>query len=96
MSLEELERMAARDEQPPKKLTPPKIMLFHTLSALYAKYKLGKLTKEEAQEHKRHILTAYEKYNEEYERYIALCKQLQDIIRNGYKVSGVEVIPKNE
>ena len=96
MSLEELERMAARGEEPPKKLTPPKIMLYHTLSALYAKYQLGKLTKEEAQAHKRQIITAYEKYNEEYERYIALCKQLQDIIRNGYNIGGTEVIPKNE
>lgn len=95
MSLEDIEVMAAKGENPPKKLTPPQVMLYHTLAALYAKYQLGKLTKEEAQKHKRQIMIAYEKYNDEYNRYIQLCKQLQDVIRNGYNIGGVEVVSKN-
>lgn len=89
----ELEKLASRGAACPKNITPPEIMLFHTLSALYAKYQLGKIGREDAQVEKKQIYKAYERMNTEYLSCIKLCKDLQDIIRNGYNVGGKVVVP---
>lgn len=89
----EIEKLASRGAACPKNLTPPETMLFHTLSALYAQYQLGKISREDAQVEKKQIYKAYERMNTEYNSYIKLCKDLQDIIRNGYNIGGVEVVP---
>lgn len=93
MDLLDLEKLASKGATCPKDITPPEIMLFHTLSALYAKYQLGKISREDAQVEKKQIYKAYERMNTEYNSYIKLCKDLQDIIRNGYNIGGVEVVP---
>lgn len=92
MELIDLEKLASRGATCPKNITPPEIMLFHTLSALYAKYQLGKISREDAQTEKKQIYKAYERMNTEYLSYIKLCKDLQDIIRDGYKIGDKEVI----
>lgn len=93
MELLDLEKLASRGAACPKNITPPEVMLFHTLSALYAQYQLGKISKEDAQVEKKQIYKAYERMNTEYNSYIKLCKDLQEIIRNGYNIGGVEVVP---
>lgn len=93
MELLDLEKLASKGAKCPANITPPETMLFHTLSALYAKYQLGKISREDAQVEKKQIYKAYERMNTEYLSHIKLCKDLQDIIRNGYNIGGVEVVP---
>ena len=60
MLLEELERMAARNEPLPKTLTPPQTRLYLSLVLLYRLYRLKAMDKDKASAEKKKIIDAYE------------------------------------
>ena len=60
MLLEDLEKMAARNEPMPEKLTPPQVHLYLSLVLLYRLYRLKVYTKKQASAEKKKIIDAYE------------------------------------
>ena len=60
MLLEDLEKMAARNEPMPEKLTPPQVHLYLSLVLLYRLYRLKVYTKKQASAEKLKVLDAYE------------------------------------
>lgn len=86
MSIEEtIERAAMHGEKIPPDLTPPQVMLYHTLAALYARYRTKTISKEEAKDLKRQILNIYRKMDDEYNQFISICKEYQKQIVNNYQ-----------
>lgn len=60
MLLEDLEKMAARNEPIPENLTPPQVHLYLSLVLLYRLYRLKVYTKNQASAEKKKIIDAYE------------------------------------
>ena len=95
MTPDEIERLAAKDQPMPDGLAPPQVMLFQTFAALYIRYRLRAIDSNEAKESKRKILSAYQRMNDEYNQYIAICKEYQDRIKKGYTVNGKTILDKD-
>lgn len=81
MTPDEIERLAMQAADIPDSLSPPQVMLYHTLAALYARYKIKAISKDEAHENKRKILSAYRRMEDEYRQFTEICKEYQRRIR---------------
>ena len=93
-SLQMIEREAAKGNKLPEDLRPPEVMLYYMLSGLYARYQSGKLTKEQGHQKKIEVYGIYKKFAAEYEQFLEVCREYQERLRNGYQVSGVNIIEK--
>ena len=93
-SLQMIEHEAAKGNKLPKDLRPPEVMLYYMLSGLYARYQSGKISKPDAKQHKQEIYNTYHKLTAEYEQFLEVCREYQNRLRNGYQVSGVNIIEK--
>lgn len=87
MTPDEIERLAAKDQPMPDKLTPPEVMLFQALASLYGRYRLRLIDKPTAQKEKKKIYSAFKRMNEEYRQFIEINKFLQEKIRREYGAS---------
>ena len=96
MNPDEIEQLAMRGDDIPDNLSPPQIMLYHTLAALYARYRTKAISKSEAHKLKLQIVNAYQRMNSEYDQYIAICKKYQDRIKEGYIVNGKKILDKKQ
>ena len=94
--LQMIEREAAKGKELPEDLRPPEVMLYYMLSGVYASYQAGKLTKEQGHQKKIEVYGIYKKFAAEYEQFIKVCAEYQKRIREGYYVSGREVLTKGE
>lgn len=94
--LQMIEREAAKGNKLPKDLRPPEVMLYYMLSGVYASYQAGKLTKEQGHQKKIEVYGIYKKFAAEYEQFTKVCAEYQKRIREGYYVSGREILTKEE
>ena len=92
--LQMIEREAAKGKELPEDLRPPEVMLYYMLSGVYASYQAGKLTKEQGHQKKIEVYGIYKKFAAEYEQFTKVCAEYQNRLRNGYQVSGVNIIEK--
>ena len=84
MSPEQIEILAMNNKPMPDNLSPPQVMLFQTMAALYARYRTGIISREQGRKNKSAILCAYQRMNNEYEQFLAICREYQKRIVNGY------------
>ena len=94
--LQRIERAAAANKPAPKDLRPPEAMLYYMLLGIYAAYQAGRLTKEQGHDKKNEAYAVYKRMLAEYEQFRAVAASMQQKIREGYNIGGVEVIPKEE
>lgn len=92
--LKKIEHDAAHGQPVPEDLRPPEVMLYYMLSGVYASYQAGKISKPDAKQHKQEIYNTYHKLTAEYEQFLEVCREYQNRLRNGYQVSGVNIIEK--
>lgn len=84
----ELERLAASEEEMPDGLTMPEQLLFLTLRELYGNFRSGVVNRERAKREKSRILVAYRGLTSEYavvEQHLSIRKRLQGNIGDIYK-----------
>lgn len=84
MDIKEIDKAALQSTMPDG-LTPPELMLYHTLAALYVRYRADAVTKEQGQVLKKQIINAYKRMNDEYNQFKTICKQYQAEIKARYK-----------
>ena len=94
--LQKIEHDAARGNPCPKNLEPPEAMLYYMLVGVYASYQAGKITKEEGHEKKAEVYAVYNRMLTEYNQFREVCASMQQKIREGYTVSGVTIVPKED
>lgn len=94
--LQRIERAAAANKPAPKDLRPPESMLYYMLLGVYAAYQAGRLTKEQGHDKKNEAYAVYKRMLAEYEQFTAVAASMQQKIREGYNIGGVEIIPKEE
>ena len=92
--LQKIEHDAARGKPCPKDLKPPETMLYYMLMGVYAAYQAGRLTKEQGHDKKNEAYTVYKRMLAEYEQFTAVAASMQQKIREGYNIGGIEIIPK--
>ena len=88
MTPEEIERLAAADDEMPDDLSMPEQLLFLTLQTLYTNYRSGAVNKSRAKREKSRIYVAYGKLSEEYEiveRTVDMRRRLSKHIGELYK-----------
>ena len=88
MTTDELERLAASEEEMPDGLTMPEQLLFITLRELYKNFRSGAVNRERAKREKSRILVAYRGLTSEYavvEQHLSIRKRLQGNIGDIYK-----------
>lgn len=94
--LQRIERAAAVNKPAPKDLRPPESMLYYMLLGIYAAYQAGGLTKEQGHDKKNEAYAVYKRILAEYEQLTAAAASMQQKIREGYNIGGVDIIPKEE
>ena len=94
--LQKIEHDAARGKPCPKDLKPPETMLYYMLMGVYATYQAGKITKEQGHDKKNEAYAVYKRMLAEYEQFRVVAASMQQKIREGYNIGGVEIIPKEE
>lgn len=88
MTLEQLERLAASDEEMPDGLTMPEQLLFLTLRELYKNFRSGAVNRDRGKREKSRILVAYQGLANEYkvvEHHLSIRKKLTQNIGDIYK-----------
>lgn len=88
MTTDELERLAASEEEMPDGLTMPEQLLFFTLRELYKNFRSGAVNRERGKREKSRILVAYRGLANEYtvvEQHLAIRKRLQGNIGEIFK-----------
>lgn len=94
--LQKIEHDAARGKPCPKDLKPPETMLYYMLMGVYATYQAGKITKEQGHDKKNEVYAVYQRMLTEYEQFRAVAASMQQKIREGYNIGGIEIIPKED
>ena len=94
--LQRIERAAAASKPAPKDLRPPEAMLYYMLLGVYAAYQAGRLTKEQGHDKKVQVYAVYNRMATEYRQFTELCAEYQKRIRDGYSVSDMTIIPKED
>lgn len=94
--LQKIEHDAARGKPCPKDLEPPETMLYYMLMGVYATYQAGKITKEQGHDKKVQVYAVYNRMATEYRQFTELCAEYQKRIRDGYSVSDMTIIPKED
>lgn len=94
MDVHEIELAAAHNQPLPKDLNPLETMLYYMLLGVYASYQSGKITKEQGHDLKKRAYSTYNRFKNDYEQYISICREYQQRLRNGYAVSGVTILPE--
>ena len=87
MTTEELERLAASEEEMPDKLTMPEQLLFLTLRTLYQNFRSGAVNRDRAKREKSRIYVAYESLKQDYkivEQHTNIRKRLEKSIGDVY------------
>ena len=92
--LQKIECDVANGKPAPEDLTPPETMLYYMLMGVYASYQSGKITKEQGHDLKKRAYSTYNRFKNDYEQYISICREYQQRLRNGYAVSGVTILPE--
>lgn len=85
---EQLERLAASDEEMPDGLAMPEQLLFLTLRELYKNFRSGTVNRERAKREKSRIIVAYQGLTSEYavvEQHLSIRKRLTKNIGDIYK-----------
>lgn len=91
MTVEEIEKAAARNEAVPKNLTAPQLCLFTTLRALYLSYYSGMTDKESARLEKKLALSGFNGFESERMAWTLAAKHYQQNIRRaGTLLSDIE------
>ena len=94
--LQRIERAAAANKPAPADLRPPEAMLYYMLLGVYAAYQARKLTKEQGHNKKTEVYAIYKRMLAEYEQFTSVAASMQQKIREGYNIGGIEVIPKED
>lgn len=84
LTVEEIERLAAKNEKMPDYRELPEIFLYQTLAALYTRYRHNSITKEQARKEKNKTIKAYHDLLSAYKEYCKYYRDMQDKIRQGY------------
>lgn len=84
LTVEEIERIAAKNEKMPDYRELPEIFLYQTLAALYIRYRHNSITKEQARKEKNQAIKAYHDLLSAYKEYCKYFKDMQDEIRQEY------------
>jgi hypothetical protein len=85
LTVEEIERLAAKNEKMPDYRELPEIFLYQTLAALYTRYRHNSITKEQARKEKNMAIKAYHDLLSAYKKYCKYYRDMQDKIRQGYE-----------
>ena len=88
MTTDELERLAASDEEMPGDLNLPEQLLFLTLRELYKNFRSGAVNRDRAKREKSRILVAYQGLSNEHkivEQHLLIRKRLNKNIGDIYK-----------
>lgn len=88
INTEQLERLAASDEEMPDNLGLPEQLLFLTLRELYKNFRSGAVNRDRAKREKSRILVAYQGLANEYkvvEQHLSIRKKLTQNIGDIYK-----------
>lgn len=65
-------------------LNPAELMLYNTLAAVYDRFRLGTISKEQGSLMKNQAITAYKRMSAEYEQFKEICAEYQKKLREGY------------
>ena len=85
LAIEEIERLASKNEKMPDYRELPEIFLYQTLAALYTRYRHNSITREQAKKEKNKAIKAYQDLLSAYKEYCRYYKDMQDKIRQGYE-----------
>lgn len=94
--LQRIERAAASNKPAPENLKPPEAMLYYMLVGVYAAYQSGRINKEQGHDKKNEAYAVYKRMLAEYEQFRAVAASMQQKIREGYNIGGIEIIPKED